>query len=292
MSELPSAPSTSEGANASYSEPKEAAFEASALTHAPSHARLWFITIIGLVIDLWTKDWAFSTIPYEQPIRVLKNVCSLQLSLNPGALFGIGAGLAPVFIGASVIALLFVLYLFASSGRGRWSMHIALGLVLGGALGNLYDRTFESAYVAYMQRGGRVVGDLVEPPKENYVVLRYPNSDRDVRFRQPIDLKRSGVQPVVRDFIKIEIIFPESWPLVGGRGIWPWIFNIADALLVVGVMLLMLNFWRDHRTQQMELAAEDADGIADDFLGDVVDQSDQGHDADGSSGDQVETQND
>jgi len=233
--------------------------QAGALMHAPSHARLWLITAIGLAIDLWTKHWAFSTIPYEKPIRVLENVCSLQLSLNPGALFGIGAGLAPVFIGASVIALLFVLYLFASSGRGRWSMHIALGLVLGGALGNLYDRTFENAYVAYLETGGRLVGDLVEPATENGVVLRFPNSDRDVRMRRPVDLERSGVQPVVRDFIKIEIIFPESWPVVGGKGIWPWIFNIADALLVVGVLLLMMNFWRDHRQHQAEVDDGDYD---------------------------------
>ncbi len=233
--------------------------QASALTHAPSHARLWLITLIGLAIDLWTKHWAFSTIPYENPIRVLDNVCSLQLSLNPGALFGIGAGLAPVFIGASVIALLFVLYLFASSGRKRWSMHIALGLVLGGALGNLYDRTFEKAYVAYFESGGRMVGELVEPASENGVVLRFPNSDRDVRMRRPVDVERSGMQPVVRDFIKIEIIFPEGWPLVGGKGIWPWIFNIADALLVVGVLLLMLNFWKDHRQHQAEMDDSDYD---------------------------------
>lgn len=250
MSVDPTAASHDEAASISYSSPQGQ----SALTHLPSHARLWLITIIGLAIDLWTKDKAFREIPFDEPINVIKNVCSLQLSLNPGALFGIGAGMAPIFVGASVIALLFVLYLFANSGRNRWSMHIALGLVLGGALGNLYDRSTETAYVAYFEEGGRIIGDLVEEPTEDMVVIRQPNSDRDIRIRRKLDTARSGYQPVVRDFIKIEIIFPESWPIVGGYGVWPWIFNIADALLVVGVLMLMINFWGDHRRHQRELS--------------------------------------
>src|SRR5262245_12801676 len=101
-----------------------------AMTHVPSHMRLWIATALGLLADLWTKQWAFSSLNPHDTYPVIKNLCSLQLSLNPGALFGIGAGMAPVFVGASVLALLFVLYLFANSGVSRWSMHIALGMVL------------------------------------------------------------------------------------------------------------------------------------------------------------------
>ncbi|MCB9856718.1 MAG: signal peptidase II [Phycisphaerales bacterium] len=224
----------------------------SAIVHVPSHVRLWLVAVLGLWADLATKAWAFSTLNPHEPRLVIKNLCSLQLSLNPGALFGLGAGMAPVFVGASVLALMFVLYLFANSGTRRWSMHIALGLVLGGALGNLYDRTTQQAYVAYMTNGYRIIGDRVDTDSENILRIRRPNSDRVESFgMSSIDLSRSGFQPVVRDFIKIEAKF-------GKFEVWPWIFNIADALLVVGVAMLLLNFWADHRHHRAEQLAANA----------------------------------
>ena len=47
-----------------------------------------------------------------------------------------------LFILASVLAVGFVAYMFATSQRKQWVVHLALGLVLAGALGNLYDRLF------------------------------------------------------------------------------------------------------------------------------------------------------
>ena len=47
-------------------------------------------------------------------------------------------------------------------------------------------------------------------------------------------------QGVVRDFIKVE-------PKFGRFELWPWVFNVADALLVAGVALLLLNFWWERR---------------------------------------------
>ncbi|HPF40015.1 MAG TPA: signal peptidase II [Phycisphaerae bacterium] len=236
----------------------------SAILHFPSHLRLWIIAIVGLWADLASKQWAFSTLDPHEPKLILKNLCSLQLSLNPGALFGLGAGMAPIFVGASVLALMFVLYLFANAGSRRWSMHIALGLVLGGALGNLYDRTTQQAYVAYMTGGYRVIGDRDATSNDNVLRIRRPNSDRVEPFSMSnVDLSRSGLQPVVRDFIKIEAKF-------GSLQIWPWIFNIADALLVVGVLLLLLNFWADHRHHRAERLAAEAAARGNSAQNDVI----------------------
>ena len=232
--------------------------ESSAMTHMPSHLRLWVITFIGLAADLWTKDWAFDTLRADERRVVVENLCSLQLSLNPGALFGLGAGMAPVFVGASVLALLFVLYLFANARASRWSMHLALGLVLGGALGNLYDRATQQAYVAYVntELGQlRIIGDMEGESTPRGFSIRQPNAVEPTFIRGEIDAARSGMQPVVRDFIRIEA-------RVGDYSIWPWIFNIADALLVVGVVILLLNFWQDHRQHNAMLAAQQAESAA------------------------------
>ncbi len=223
-----------------------------AMGHAPSHVRLWIVTLVGLAADLWTKDWAFRTFDAGETKVLVKNLCNLQLSLNPGALFGLGAGMAPIFVGASVLALLFVLYLFANSHATRWSMHIALGLVLGGALGNLYDRTTQEAYVVHTQRG-RDIGVLVKETQTQVILADFPDGEHPrshlVSRLQP----GSGPQPVVRDFIKIEA-------RIGNFALWPWIFNIADALLVVGVIILLINFWFDRKHHTARTTSADMSG--------------------------------
>lgn len=210
-----------------------------AFGNAPSHLRLWLAAGLGLAADLWTKDWAFSTLQHGDSMLLVKNLCSLQVSLNPGALFGIGAGLAPVFVGASVLALMFVLYLFTHSTASRWSMHLALGLVLAGAVGNLYDRTTQSAHVVHFVGGGRVIGKLVGENDAEIKIGDFPSGVRAQTY-QRTNIVAVGLEPVVRDFIRIEA-------RVGRFALWPWIFNIADALLVVGVGMLLVNFWLDRR---------------------------------------------
>lgn len=223
-----------------------------AIAHLPSHLRLWPVAVVGIAADLWTKAWAFETLQPSEARVLIKNLCSLQVSLNPGALFGFGAGLAPIFVGASVLALLFVLYLFANSTTSRWSMHIALGLVLAGAIGNLYDRATQAAYVAHIPGRGRDIGVLVEETESRVILADFPEGASNRRaWPRPLG-PRSGMQPVVRDFIKIEA-------RVGRFSLWPWVFNIADALLVVGVVILLMNFWFErghHRHRHKEAAAQ------------------------------------
>lgn len=211
--------------------------ERGALTHWGSHARLWSVTVLGLVIDLWSKEWAFDSLKHGEARPLVENLLSLKLSLNPGALFGLGAGFAPVFVGASVLALMFVLYLFAHSTASRRSMHIALGLVLSGALGNLYDRTTQSAQVLHFTTGGRFIGTPVDETDTFVTVGDFKSGARPQTFMKS-GIASSKVEPVVRDFIQIET-------KIGSYNLWPWIFNIADALLVIGVGLLLINFWTD-----------------------------------------------
>jgi len=216
-----------------------------ALRHWPSHVRLWLIAALGLAVDLWTKQWAFETLKPHETWVLVKNLCSLQRSLNPGALFGLGAGFAPIFVGASVLALLFVLYVFANTPASRWSVHVALGLVLAGAVGNLYDRATQEAYVAYLPGGGRVIGLLEDQSEQGVRISEFPDGAMPRFYPGKPDAAHSGRQPVVRDFVKIEA-------KIGAFALWPWVFNIADALLVVGVAGLLVSFWQDRRRHLAE----------------------------------------
>lgn len=236
---------------------------ASAWRHARSHARLWMMAAIGLALDLWTKHLAFTRLdldPAAESGVVIPNIMAFRRSLNPGALFGLGKGLVPIFILASILALGFVLYLFMHSTRERRSLHVGLGLVLAGALGNLYDRTFVIADVVKAPDRGRMhhaAGKIVHESETHIWVLEGafeaptdPNGRPKITHTRRIPKENAEIrrQGVVRDFIKME-------PRIGSFQVWPWVFNLADAWLVIGVGLLMLNFWWDRKAEQQHAAA-------------------------------------
>lgn len=235
----------------------------SALADFSSHLRLWPVAAAGLALDLWTKHLAFTRLPAD-PNRgyvVIPHLISLQRSLNTGALFGLGKGLTPVFIVASLFALGFVVFLFAHSSRRRWSLHVGLGLVLAGALGNLHDRAFEIADVVhYTMAGGEYQkpGKLTKENDQGVWIGSWPEGGTPQlisRVYEPTVQKKG----VVRDFIRLE---PRI--TIGQRSfdIWPGVFNIADSLLVAGVGLLMLNLWRARKAEKARAAPPPVDTAA------------------------------
>ena len=113
----------------------------------PQH-RGWFtfVTIAALaaVIDLATKAAIFSRLgmPGEQRGMVLvPGMLSLETNLNEGALFGMGQGLGAVFAAVSLCAIGGILWMVSrpSTRSDRWLL-VALALITGGIIGNLYDR--------------------------------------------------------------------------------------------------------------------------------------------------------
>jgi lipoprotein signal peptidase len=204
---------------------------------------------LGLAADLWTKHWAFTHLDPQAAggRQLIPRLVGFRRTLNDGALFGLGKGLWVVFIIASVLALGFVWYLFSQSTRDRRSLHVALGLILAGALGNLYDRAFVLADVVRTSHGtfaGTIVSaDGADPIR----MVTYPDGRplAVIHRRDVISIKHQGV---VRDFIKVE---PEI-----GIELWPWVFNIADVLLVIGVGLLLLNFYWERRELRQHLLAK------------------------------------
>lgn len=186
-------------------------------------AVLLIVTVLGLVSDLATKELAFAKIanaPVEvkredvltaqregkslsnlvpqAKVTVIPSVLDLTLVLNPGAVFGIGAGKRWFFIAFTAGALGLALWMFATWTRPRdFLAHAAIGLLISGGLGNLYDRI---------------------------------------------------VFACVRDFLHPlpGVLLPFGWtmPVSGSRELWPYVSNIADLWLLVGIGMLMWYLWR------------------------------------------------
>ena len=84
-------------------------------------------------------------VPAHEPIVLVPGLLNFQLTLNTGAVFGAGQGGRPFFIVVSLVAVVVILFLVYRSPRKATLYHIGLALILGGALGNLYDRVLYSA---------------------------------------------------------------------------------------------------------------------------------------------------
>jgi signal peptidase II len=101
------------------------------------------IAIAGCAVDLTTKAWVFSwpELSRGQIHWLWPGHAGFQLSWNEGALFGMGQGGVLLFATLSTLAGLAIpLWLFVwKAARDLW-LTLALGSVMGGLLGNLYDR--------------------------------------------------------------------------------------------------------------------------------------------------------
>jgi len=112
---------------------------------SPGRLRLFaFIALGGAALDLITKEAVFRWRGLPRPDHVwwlVEGRLGIETSVNPGALFGMGAGLWWLFALLSVVALIGILYwlVVAGAARDRW-LTVTSGLIAAGILGNLYDR--------------------------------------------------------------------------------------------------------------------------------------------------------
>jgi signal peptidase II len=113
-----------------------------------SASRAWIAFIIlaavAAGVDLVTKSIAFARfgMPGTGPRHdLIPGVLMLETNLNEGALFGMGQGLGLAFAGVSVLAIAGIVAMMAKqTTRDDPILVTALGLIVGGIVGNLYDR--------------------------------------------------------------------------------------------------------------------------------------------------------
>jgi len=102
---------------------------------------IFIIVLSVLSLDQLTKFLVTRNLSYNQSIPVIKGIFHLTLIHNRGAAFGILKNQVPLFIFASVSAIILI-YFELKNNRHKKSYSVSLSLILAGALGNLIDRLF------------------------------------------------------------------------------------------------------------------------------------------------------
>lgn len=161
---------------------------------SPGSLVLFLCTAAALLAsDLGLKHWAMLHVSTARAIHnIVPHILAIAWTENHGAVFGMWQGEQWVFVLASIVAVAVIGAFFCISRSREWVLHLALALILAGALGNLYDR-IQFGYV------------------------------RDMLYLLP------GVQ----------LPMGWAWPNTGSRDVYPWIFNLADAYLLTGILLIL-----------------------------------------------------
>lgn len=110
---------------------------------APERRRRLLRALVGLtlgvlVVDQLTKVWAVAALVPRERVPLLGDLFGLQLVRNPGAALSIATGMTWVLTIVAVVVVVVVARTSRRIGSRGWA--VALGLLLGGALGNLVDR--------------------------------------------------------------------------------------------------------------------------------------------------------
>jgi signal peptidase II len=113
-----------------------------------SHARIWLLllSVAVVVADRWTKWLAAARIEEGDHVVVIPHVFALSHVQNPGAAFSLfNDSPSPervrwMLLSFSVVAAVGVLIALLKLGRRMSATMVALALILGGAIGNAYDR--------------------------------------------------------------------------------------------------------------------------------------------------------
>ncbi len=135
----------------------EPASRAAAGARSGAHWLVFIGLALGVVVlDQLTKAWLVANLSPGETMTVIGDWVRLVFSQNSGALFGLFRDNAALFGLASLVVVGLIVAYHATAGRSLY-LSIALGLLLGGALGNVTDRLRLGYVVDFVDIG---IGDI------------------------------------------------------------------------------------------------------------------------------------
>jgi signal peptidase II len=163
---------------------RRAAFSRRALT------LLLGTAVVAVILDQVVKEVSTNNLVEGEPVRILGGLIYLSLLRNSGAAFSLGEDYTWIFPLVTIAVVVWIGFMTRKLRSLPWA--IALGLVLGGALGNLIDRLFRAPGVMH----GHVVDmiSLFGPYAEYFAVFNIADSCLSVGVVLAVLLELTGRQ--------------------------------------------------------------------------------------------------
>ncbi|MDE3104047.1 MAG: signal peptidase II [Acidobacteriota bacterium] len=114
-------------------------------TRRDARPYLLLLAVLAVVLDRLSKLWIVKHVDPAEPITIIPHVFRITHVLNTGAAFSLFEDMSPLavrngLVAFSLLAVALVLVLLWRTGRTFSMGSVAFALILGGAIGNLYDR--------------------------------------------------------------------------------------------------------------------------------------------------------
>lgn len=107
------------------------------------------VTIVVFVVDIASKFWMMQHFFLFESVNVLP-FFSITYVQNIGAAFSIFEGQRWMLSAIAIVIILVIVYLLAKNTRSKKLENLSLSLILGGALGNLFDRLYHGFVVDFL----------------------------------------------------------------------------------------------------------------------------------------------
>jgi signal peptidase II len=194
------------------------------------------IVLLVLVLDQVLKIWVKSTFTvYDEPINLLGDWFRLIYIENQGMAFGTTFGSSQwaklalsIFRIGAIIGIGYYWYKQAKAGV-RTEFLIALGFIFAGATGNLIDSMFYDFVFNY-------------DPCISFNHLPGSGIKSDCGIFGEIETRHTGfLQGNVVDMFQFNFTWPSWVPGLGGNEVFPAIWNIADASISLGVIMILIR---------------------------------------------------
>lgn len=197
------------------------------------------LTIFGvLALDQILKIWIKTNLAYKESMMDL-GFFRLYFIENNGMAFGTEFGgdwgklLLSLFRVFAIFIIGYYLYKFIKSGAHK-GLIASIALIFAGAFGNIidsivYGKIFDRSCPCNSNSGPECIWENTYCAGDGVAEIVSPSSGyADVFYGRVVDM------------LQFTVSWPEWMPFVGGSEVFPFIFNIADAAITIGVLIVLI----------------------------------------------------
>ena len=113
--------------------------------------KLFLISFISLLVDRLIKVLVTANIGFGERIVIIRDFFNLTYVTNDGAAFSILSGNTLLLIILTIIALILIVFFYLLDKDTTNNERLVIALLIGGILGNLYDRVFYGHVIDYLE---------------------------------------------------------------------------------------------------------------------------------------------